>query len=68
MDMRWATDDHILYDNEETIARSIYQGWSIAVTDSSFKDGLGRSAFVIKGQDARNLKIKALYKVNGCVL
>ena len=57
---RWAVSEMSLEDNGLQIARALIQGTAIAVSDGSFKDGQGTSAFVIE----RNSKVGRLVGVS----
>ena len=48
---RWAIDSLELQDNGETLAAAITGNYAIAVSDGSFKDKFGTSAFVLEGRD-----------------
>ncbi len=43
----------MVYKNGEMIATKINQSRASAVTDGLFKDGIGTTAFMIEGEDAK---------------
>ena len=46
---RWAVSEFTLSDNGIAIAQALIQGTAIAVSDGSFKDSQGTSAFILEG-------------------
>ncbi len=59
VDMRWATEQHILSDNSEAIANSIHYGKAIAVTDGSFKAKMGTAAFILEEKNSQHCLVAA---------
>ncbi len=49
---RWAITEFDIEDNGAAIAQALIQGTAIAVSDGSFKNQQGTSAFVIDGKSA----------------
>jgi hypothetical protein len=47
---RWAIDDLELQDNGEILAAALAGNYAIAVSDGSYKDNFGTSAFVLEGR------------------
>jgi hypothetical protein len=46
---QWAVSEWLVEDNGLAIARALIAGTAIAVSDGSFKDNQGTSAFIIEG-------------------
>ena len=53
-DIKWAVQRFATQDEGQTVATAIRHGHAIAVSDGSYKDSFGTTAFVLEGETSAN--------------